>query len=61
MADIIADNTGAPNIIELGKDLKEDLTILLDFTRYVEQTPIANFTQVIYWEGLQRLINALGL
>ena len=30
-------------------------------TRLIEQTPIANFTQVIDWSGLERLIAALGL
>ena len=30
-------------------------------TRLIEQTPIANFTQVIDWSGLERLVAALGL
>ncbi len=52
VAEIIADSTGAPNVIELGQDLKKDLTVLFDFSRLVEQTPVADFTKNIDWDGL---------
>ena len=61
LADAVSDITGAPNAFEIAEDLKNDIKTLTNLTRIIENTPIANFTERINWEGLEDWLARFGL
>ena len=60
-AQIVAEFTGVPNVIELVGNVKNDIRVLANLTRLLEQTPIANFSKKIAWGSFEKLLISLGL
>ena len=57
----IAKTTGSPEIAELAIDVRDDIKVLTNLTRLIEQTPIANLTENLDFDGIADLLKALGL
>lgn len=54
--------TGVPEVFEIVDSIKEDIRDLTDLARYIEQTPIKDFSEnYLAWDALEKLIEAFGL
>lgn len=54
--EVLATVTGQPNVLQLVTGVKEDIRVLTNLTRLVEQTPLYNITQKINWQALEELV-----
>ena len=61
VAEIAANVTNTPNIINVAVNLKDDIKKITNLARLIDQTPIKDFTQRIAWDSIDRLLTALGL
>ena len=62
IAEIAEKTTGVANVLDIVTNVKEDIRLLTNLTRLIEQTPIANFTEnLVAWDAIERLLQALGL
>lgn len=61
VSEVVSEITGAPNVVEIAVELKNDIRYLTNLTALIENTPLANFTENINWDGIEDLIGRLGL
>lgn len=62
VAEIAEKTTGVANVLDIVTNVKEDIRLLTNLTRLIEQTPIANFTEnLVAWDAIERLLQAFGL
>ena len=59
-ANVAANITGDIDYDKLVADMNSDLRVLLNITRYIEQTAIAHFKEQVAWVPFERLLKALG-
>ena len=60
VANVAANLTGDIDYDKVLSDINSDLRVLLNITRYIEQTSLAHFKEQIAWVPFERLLKALG-
>ena len=60
VAEVAANINGERNYEKLLSDINSDLRVLLNITRYIEQTTLAHLKEKVAWVPFERLLKALG-
>jgi len=56
-----ANSTNSPELAQFAVGVQSDIRALTNLTRWIEETPIANFTERIDFDAIEKLLADLGI